>query len=415
MNIAVYHNLPSGGAKRTLWNFMKLLKEQGHMLDLYTLSTSENNFLQLQPFAKNTYVIPYRFQEYLASGTPFIANTINLFRQQDNLTRLENTCREIARQINEGNYDVAFVHPCGFSQSPAVLKYLNIPSVYFCQEPPRFFYEPAITYDDLQESPSSSKPSTFPSVFRKISGLIYTFRQHKFKQHDAINARHATLILVNSCYSKETIYRIYGKFPRVNYLGVDPEMFVPLSEIKKEPVVLSVGRFDPLKQHHFVLKSVTLIAKTYRPSVVIIGDSSYSAYKIYLTQLAKKLGVRLTMLELISDNELVEWYNRAMVVAYPPILEPLGLVPLEAMACETPVVGVREGGIRETIVPGKTGFLLEREERHFAQVIETLLHDKTLRNRIGHAGREYVLNQWTWEHSIQALVRYFRSVCNSQR
>ena len=65
-------------------------------------------------------------------------------------------------------------------------------------------------------------------------------------------------------------------------------------------------------------------------------------------------------MHLITDEELVILYNKAKLVVYTPYMEPFGLVPLEAMSCGTPVVGVNEGGVMETVLNGKTGILVER-------------------------------------------------------
>jgi len=107
----------------------------------------------------------------------------------------------------------------------------------------------------------------------------------------------------------------------------------------------------------------------------------------------------------MSDDDLVAAYNRAAVVAYPPILEPFGLVPLEAMACGVPVVGVAEAGIRETVVHGETGVLTERDPVEFGLAIKTLLEDEALRNCIGNNGRRHVLAHWTWDQSYTALEK----------
>ena len=112
----------------------------------------------------------------------------------------------------------------------------------------------------------------------------------------------------------------------------------------------------------------------------------------------------------VSDEQLVNLYNRAKAVVYAPLLEPFGLVALEAMACGTPVIGVKEAGLRETVRSGETGILTERSETDFAQAVETLLSDERMLRSMSEQARTYVCRDWTWERSTDGLVRNFRRV-----
>jgi glycosyltransferase involved in cell wall biosynthesis len=421
MRIAIYHNIPDGGAKRALFYATKLLSQQGHILDLYTFDIEGERCFRLAPYvrkviSRKTPIIPM-----VQDGYPLIINTRNIYRQIKNLHHINTISQEFAELINTGNYDMAFVTHCRYFQSPNILKFLTIPTVYYCQEPLRKFYEPSVSFENMTVSEVLSgiprRAPIYSSVLLKIAGIGYWFNQYLLKRNDQKNVQYAHHILVNSYYSRESIYRVYGKFARVNYLGVDAGLFRPLPEEKKENLILSVGRYYPVKQHHFVLQSLSHIPEDERSALVIIGnDAPDYTYKAYLRKLAKHFQISLQLLDNISDDELVTWYNRAKVVVFPPILEPFGLVPLEAMACQTPVVGIREGGIRETIVDGVTGFLTERDEKEFAQAIHTLLHDAKLRQKMGENGRAYVLENWTWEKSVKQLVQYFcREIENKER
>jgi glycosyltransferase involved in cell wall biosynthesis len=101
----------------------------------------------------------------------------------------------------------------------------------------------------------------------------------------------------------------------------------------------------------------------------------------------------------VPDETLVQRYNQAQVVLYAPQDEPFGLVPLEAMACETPVIGIAEGGVRETVIDGETGRLLPRSGPVWAAAIAELLADAPERDRLGRQGRQQVLSNWTWEEA----------------
>jgi glycosyltransferase involved in cell wall biosynthesis len=78
------------------------------------------------------------------------------------------------------------------------------------------------------------------------------------------------------------------------------------------------------------------------------------------------------------------------------------------MACATPVVAVREGGVRESVVDGKTGLLVDRCPIAFADALVGLLQDQGRRQQMGEEGRRRVLDFWTWQHAWDRL----RSVVN---
>jgi glycosyltransferase involved in cell wall biosynthesis len=85
------------------------------------------------------------------------------------------------------------------------------------------------------------------------------------------------------------------------------------------------------------------------------------------------------------------------------VLEPFGLVPLEAMSCGTPVVGVREGGVQESIIHERTGLLVERDPKKFSNAVQHLLSNPDLIAEYGRNGREHVLKNWTWDRSVDRL------------
>lgn len=394
LRIAVFHNLPSGGAKRALHNFMRLLDEMGHHLDLYNLTTSEEEFLPVAVFAKQVFTTDFRWWEPRPRA--------NIVVRLVNLRRLATICRTIAERIDDNNYDLAFVHHCRFVQSPLLLSYLRTPSVYYCEEPLRRLYEPPLPQYQSAQPVSSSR-----RVYRRYA-LPLADRIHDWilKTLERRNVRAASVILTNSCYSRETLYRVFQVVARVNYLGVDCRTFRPI-DVDKEDFVVSVGALHPTKAHDFVIRALSLVPEQIRPTMVLVADRGGEA-RGYLEAYAANHGVDLQIMIGVSDERLVDLYNRAKAMVCAPLLEPFGLVALEAMACGTPVVGVKEAGIRETVRSGETGMLTERNEEEFAEAIEGLLCDATTLRTMGHQARGYVCRDWTWERSAEELAANFR-------
>jgi glycosyltransferase involved in cell wall biosynthesis len=143
-----------------------------------------------------------------------------------------------------------------------------------------------------------------------------------------------------------------------------------------------------------------------RPALHLVGNMKNSRDQVVLQALAKEKDVELRIEVGVDHNTLIRKYNDAVLVAYAPYNEPFGLVPLEAMACGKPVVGVREGGVKETVVNDYTGLLIDRDPQQFGRAIQTLLENPSLVALYGKNGRTHVLENWSWEKSVADLEKH---------
>jgi glycosyltransferase involved in cell wall biosynthesis len=361
MKIAIFHNLPSGGAKRALYGLVKGLINAGCFIDAYTLSTAEEEFWPLKDIVDNLTVLPVRrtLSGLVKSALKYV---LPIREYKVSLADLEEAQKRLSAIIDKGGYDIVFVEQDRYTMSPFILKYLDTPHVYYCPQPRR---SSEAILRILTESISSS-------LLKRMWRSYITPRLDRI---DRENASYANIILTNSYFSRETILRVYGMNSFVSYLGVDVELFRPL-KTERGPYVLSVGAISPAKGYDFIIKALTLIEEGIRPRLIIVGNWSWKPYENHIKKLAAGEGVNLEIKTIIDDLELVELYNKAQLCVYAPYLEPFGLVPLEAMACGTPVVAVREGGIRESVVHQESGLLTERDEQQFAEAIKQLLLDK---------------------------------------
>jgi glycosyltransferase involved in cell wall biosynthesis len=374
MRIAFFHNLPSGGAKRVAFEFIRLLVKT-HEVDLYTYDNTSKDFNDIALLVDN--------KIHINGGDESKAKAIG---RLISIYRVRKSSKKMSKLINEGGYDLALVMQCKVTNSPFLLQYLNIPSLYVCHEPAAKINEP-----HYQQNRKKSAASFLKKII--ISYIL---------KIDCLNARKATLISTSSLYSCEDLYRNYGVHPKLNYLGVDTEKFTPL-DIPKDSYILSVGALNAAKSQDFLIKSIATLRN--KPPIKFIYNYSYGhkEYQQYLIDLANSLGVSISFEFMVSDVELVKAYNQAALTAFPSLLEPLGLVPLESMACGTPVVGVAEAGIRETVIHNKTGLLTERDPCKFGKAIELLLNDTQLIAKMGQNGRINVEEKWLWKHAFETL------------
>lgn len=391
LKIAVFHNLPSGGAKRALYDHVKYLVSSGHEVDVFVPETANESFLSLVELVNNFKIFPVK-TGFLRSLIYSKLNPETPSNDLISLKELESTEKSIATHINGGNYDVVLSEQDRFTMSPFLLKYIKIPAVYYCQQPLR--------NDKILEEVSNDIES--PNFIRKK--MKYRDLNNTFKI-DSINARHARYILANSYFSRESLLKTYGLNSFVSYLGIDTYKFKPL-QLSSEDFVLSVGSCTPIKGYDFTIRSLSLINEQIRPEFIIVSNFSSLKWKNYIEQLANKLGVKLTILDLINDHELIKLYNKAKMVIYTPYLEPFGLIPIESMSCGTPVVAVKEGGVRETVVHNETGLLIDRDENLFAHAILELLRDTDKSREMSKNAITNVQNFWTIEHAGIRLLNH---------
>lgn len=396
MKIAVYHNLPSGGAKRAMHEMIRRLYNN-HQIEVYSLSCADHNFCDLRPFSQKHTVFPFKPMPLLRS--PF--GRLNQLGRTMDLFRVRQLQRQIARQIDAGGYDLVYVNDCMFGQSPALLSFLKSPSLHFCNEIPRQQYEPRI-----------KRPYYRESRLRKAVNQVDPlpgFYSYVYKSIDRANMLASTRVLTNSAFTRENIYRTYQLSAQVLYLGVDSQHFHPLG-LPKKNYVLSVGATTPAKGYDFLIESLAQIPSAIRPPLVIISNSAEPLEYLYLTKMAAQLGVSVEFRQMVTDSELVQAYNQAAMTVYSPIMEPFGFTPLESMACGTPVVGVAEGGVRESIQDGITGLLTDRSPAQFAQAVRNLLADPALRDEYGRNGRRQAAEKWSWERTINNLENHIQEV-----
>lgn len=398
MRIALFYDLPSGGAKRTVYDQVSRLAQR-HTIDLFTTSQSNQSFADVRPFTRRIVIEPFAPGPLLRSPL----GRLNQGMRSADILRYRGLMRRLASQINRGGYEVTLVHPCQVTFTPALLRFLGVPSLYYRHDMVRWLQDPPIPrpYD---------KKSGWRERANRIDPLIAAYR-HLLISEDLSSMRSATRTVTNSYFMRESLHRLYGYAAQVCYHGVDADVFRPLG-VPREPFVLSVGALQRTKGFDFLIESLARIEEAKRPPLVLVSNSRLEEEARFLSELAAARNVTVEFKTLVGQDELVNLYNRAACVVYAPVFESFGLVPLEAMACGTPVVGVCEGGVRETVIDEVTGRLVDRDAGEFAQATLSLLDDRQSAERLGKQAREHIEAHWTWENAIAALEKHLYEVAN---
>jgi glycosyltransferase involved in cell wall biosynthesis len=224
------------------------------------------------------------------------------------------------------------------------------------------------------------------------------------------NAKGFSRILVNSLFSRESVLRAYGMESDVCYLGIDSDRF-PAVNGRREPQLISVGWLYFGKGADRALKAIASIPKAQRPRLLWVGNGVDPQYLHDIKGLAQELEVDFVFKSNVDESTLISYLQQSFAMIYTPRLEPFGYAPLEANLCGLPVVGIAEGGVRETIIDGVNGFLTptadsERLGNIVKQLMENVAETEELRRR----GRQHVINAWAMDKAIQRLEQRLTAV-----
>ena len=225
----------------------------------------------------------------------------------------------------------------------------------------------------------------------------------------------------------EELTSLYGADPARLALvpcGVNVRKFRPVDRgrARKElglldrPMVVYVGRLVPRKGVGTLVEAFALLPRYLDARLVIVGGEpgiEVSSEEDRLSILAEKLKVRekVTFTGSRPQEELYRYYGAADVTVTVPHYEPFGMTPLEAMACATPVVGSRVGGIKMSVADGETGYLVPpRDPEALAGRLLRLLSDEELRDRMGRAARRRIKEHYTWKRVATLAAGAFSEV-----
>jgi len=178
-----------------------------------------------------------------------------------------------------------------------------------------------------------------------------------------------------------------------------------------ECYLLAVGGLIPRKAYDVLLKALGIAqSRGHRLDLVIIGDGPEAAN---LTALAKALGIedQVFFTGEIPHAEALGFYSRAKFFVHTAREEAFGLVLLEAMYFETPVIASRVGGIPEFVKDGETGLLVNPDDpTALAETMIRLDRDELLRTSLAARGREMVTGVHSWGRVVQAYKRAYDEV-----
>lgn len=186
---------------------------------------------------------------------------------------------------------------------------------------------------------------------------------------------------------------------KVIYCGIDHKHYKINENLRKEetPTILYLGRLKKYKSVDHLIKALPLVQREIpQTRLVIVGEGDY---KPELQNLAVNLGLEDEVLftGFVDEKTKVEWLHRAWVTVYPSVKEGWGLTNIEANACGTPAIASDVPGLRESVLPGKTGFLFGYGQvGELADKIVKIITDDVSRDRFSKEAVTWASN-FSWD------------------
>jgi alpha-maltose-1-phosphate synthase len=241
----------------------------------------------------------------------------------------------------------------------------------------------------------------------------------------------ADAVIAVSRETRDDVLRLFNVAPekvRVIHNGIDSQFFHPVAETDaleqygvdaSQPYVLFVGRITRQKGIIHLVRAIRHLDP--RIGVVLCAgqpDTPQIAQEMEegVAEARRHRSNVVWIPEMVSREAVRQLYSHAALFCCPSVYEPFGIINLEAMACQIPVVASAVGGIPEVVVDGETGLLVpvpddDAQFSHdLADAINALMADPERRARMGIAGRRRAVDSFAWAAIAEQTVALYRSL-----
>jgi glycosyltransferase involved in cell wall biosynthesis len=391
MKVAVLHSslMEYGGAEHVIEEEARWLLNKGHSVRIVVSAYDPNSSLGK---AATAYLWNFRLPKLKHSIPNALTSVLTVVA---------------ARRLDD--YDALLSHhlPGPIVAYQASRRY-EIPYVSYVHHPPKFLYP----------NPIHKRISWGYDYDRAVIEELSKYNPW-LRDFDRRAIRAASSVLVNSRVIEKAVETTYKVQASLCYPGVRIERSPTKPDIEgiDGDYILSTGRQTPQKGLDLLLGIFRMVrsrGKTVR--LLVVGPQT--EYTKYLRVLSARFGLGhdIDFINFLTNEELAWLYTHAQAYVFPAMNEDFGLGPLEAMSYGTPAIAWSEYGPQETIVDGKTGFLVKPYDiNSFAHSICTILSDCAMRTRMGEAAREHVANNFTWEKHGKILEQHLLSAIEARK
>jgi glycosyltransferase involved in cell wall biosynthesis len=196
-------------------------------------------------------------------------------------------------------------------------------------------------------------------------------------------------------------------------VGVDQELFRPLPGVERIPgrLITTASADVTMKGLKYLLEALAKLRTEREVSLVVIGREKEGGPS---SRLLDELGLRdiVQFVTGVPEERIIELYAEAEVAVVPSLYEGFSLPAIEAMSCGVPLVATTGGALPEVVGTDNDTALVvpPGDSQALAAKIALALDDPELRARIGAAGRQRVIDRWTWRHTANGTVEQYRAL-----
>jgi len=227
------------------------------------------------------------------------------------------------------------------------------------------------------------------------------------------------ILSTSKTMARQTQRFVSGKEIVVTPFGVDLSKFYPTK--RQDNSKFTIGTARKLARKYgieYLIRALSIFLKEVDNSQLIIAGNG--PQKNELMNIAKKLGIEKSVkfLGFIHHDRLPKIIANMDIFCMPSILksESFGVAALEAQACGVPVISSNIGGLSETIIDGKTGFLVKPKDPHaIVDKCLFLYKNPVIRKNMGEEGRKFVTKYYNWSENIKIIKRMYRKSNNQAK
>jgi glycosyltransferase involved in cell wall biosynthesis len=246
-------------------------------------------------------------------------------------------------------------------------------------------------------------------------------RWYSFTNMQSRVARQVGRVVTVSENSFADIARDHGVSPAkmaIVPVGVDPDLFKPQPGVARIPgrLITTASADVTMKGLSFLLEALAKLRTERDVTLVVIGKPKPGGRA---AEAIERLGLNgcVEFVSGVTDERIYELYSEAELAVVPSLYEGFSLPAIEAMSCGVPLVATTGGALPEVVGnDNETALLVPPGDAEALAVrIATALDDPELRARIGAAGRQRVIDSWSWRHTAERTVEQYRILLDEDR